>query len=78
MYVCLCKGITAEQVVDAVKQGATSVEAVGITCEAGSDCGSCRFKVHRLIKATLEQSNLDTVTLLCGSARQGNSPSRPA
>ena len=38
--VCLCRGITGEQIVEAVKNGATSFEE--IKEETGAGAGGCR------------------------------------
>ncbi len=51
MYICLCKGITENQIQQAVKNGAdyrTLREELGLATECGS-CGSC---AKSLIKAT--------------------------
>jgi assimilatory nitrate reductase catalytic subunit len=49
--VCVCHGIGEKQIVEAATQGATSVGAVGkVTC-AGTNCGSCRPAIARLIES---------------------------
>ena len=49
--VCVCHGIGENQIVEAAAQGATSVEAVGKATCAGTNCGSCRPAIARLIDA---------------------------
>ena len=42
--VCLCRGITEEQIIEAVKNGATSFEEVKE--ETGAGAGGCRGGVY--------------------------------
>jgi bacterioferritin-associated ferredoxin len=51
MYVCLCKGVTSQAVMDAVAHGASTTKKVAQACGAGSDCGRCRRTVQAIIKA---------------------------
>ncbi len=41
MIVCLCQAVSDSQIEEAINRGASSVEAVGRVCGAGTDCGSC-------------------------------------
>lgn len=52
MYVCLCRGVTDERVVEVVREGAGSVAAVGRACGAGRTCGGCRPEIRRLLSQT--------------------------
>lgn len=56
MYVCLCVGVTAQQVIDAVQAGAVTTREVGERTGAGTVCGRCKNNVRTLIKATLQDS----------------------
>lgn len=49
--VCACFSVGANQIVAAVENGAASVEAVGSALRAGTNCGSCRVEIRRLIDA---------------------------
>jgi bacterioferritin-associated ferredoxin len=49
MLVCICKGISDHAVHRAVQGGATTVDAVGRACGAGTDCGSCHEAVEEII-----------------------------
>ncbi len=51
MYVCLCLGVTAETVRDAVDNGASTSRQVAAACGAGSQCGRCRRSVRAIIDA---------------------------
>jgi assimilatory nitrate reductase catalytic subunit len=49
--VCACFSVGANQIAGAVEDGAASVEAVGSALRAGTNCGSCRVEIRRLIHA---------------------------
>lgn len=53
MYVCICHGVTNTKIKELVQGGAASLDEVTKQCAAGSDCGSCRFKVNRIIRETM-------------------------
>ena len=41
MYVCICNGVTEQQVRDAADMGCTSVAELTMRTGAGANCGSC-------------------------------------
>ena len=47
--VCVCHGIGERQIVDAVRAGAKTVAAIGKATCAGTNCGSCRPAIARLL-----------------------------
>jgi assimilatory nitrate reductase catalytic subunit len=47
--ICVCHGVTETRIVDAIKAGAQTVEAVGAACRAGTNCGSCIPELRRII-----------------------------
>jgi len=47
--VCVCHGIGEQQIVAAVDDGAADVAAVGSCTLAGTNCGSCRPVIARLL-----------------------------
>jgi assimilatory nitrate reductase catalytic subunit len=49
--VCSCFGVGANQIAEAVRGGCTSVEAIGATLHAGTNCGSCRAEIRTIIEA---------------------------
>ncbi|RWO02693.1 nitrate reductase [Mesorhizobium sp.] len=49
--VCSCFGVGANQIVEAVRGGCVSVEAIGATLHAGTNCGSCRAEIRTIIEA---------------------------
>ncbi len=50
--VCACFEIGVNQIVAAIGQGCGDVEAVGAALKAGTNCGSCRSEIRRLIDGT--------------------------
>lgn len=49
--VCVCHDIGEQQVLEAMNGGATNVTKVGECTRAGTNCGSCRPIIARMIKA---------------------------
>ena len=49
--VCSCFEVGTNDILSAAAQGACSVEAVGAATKAGTNCGSCRAEIGRLIDA---------------------------
>ena len=55
--VCACNAVGIKRIAAAVAAGATTVGAVGAATSAGTNCGSCRAEIGRVIaQATLRQS----------------------
>lgn len=48
--VCGCYNISLQSVVDAVKQGANTVEKVGAKTNAGTLCGRCTILIENVIE----------------------------
>ncbi|CAH0498269.1 molybdopterin-dependent oxidoreductase [Novosphingobium sp. CECT 9465] len=48
--VCVCHGIGAKQILAAADGGACTVADVGKACAAGTNCGSCRPAIARLLR----------------------------
>ena len=60
MFVCVCKGITDQQIKSAVVNGANSVATVNQKLGIASQCGRCASMARDIIKDTLvemEQSS---------------------
>ena len=55
MFVCLCHGVTSQEVCDAIAKGASTSKQVAKICGAGSECGRCRRTVRAII-ASMELS----------------------
>ena len=52
MILCICRGVTEDEVLDAIRRGAFSLEKLARRCEgAGTDCGSCRTELQAHLDA---------------------------
>lgn len=60
MIVCICKGITDQQIANLVDDGATSAHEVIESCHAGKDCGTCVFKVNKLVRQKVSENAQET------------------
>jgi bacterioferritin-associated ferredoxin len=49
MYVCICNAVNDRCIAAAIRCGATTVEAIGQVCDAGTCCGTCRPELERMI-----------------------------
>ena len=47
--VCACRGVRAERITGAARDGAVTVEAIGEATGAGATCGSCRPEIARIL-----------------------------
>ncbi|TGQ71597.1 nitrate reductase [Mesorhizobium sp. M00.F.Ca.ET.186.01.1.1] len=54
--VCSCFNVGINQIVAAVTGGCTTVEAIGGTLKAGTNCGSCRSEIRAIIRANQVQA----------------------
>jgi assimilatory nitrate reductase catalytic subunit len=59
--ICACLRVGARSIEAAVHAGAESVEAVGAAAGAGTNCGSCRPEIARLVAACQKERVKDAV-----------------
>jgi bacterioferritin-associated ferredoxin len=50
MFVCICRGVTEQQVKATIEAGAKSVDEVTAACCAGDDCGACHTQIEDMIE----------------------------
>jgi assimilatory nitrate reductase catalytic subunit len=50
--ICACFGVRHAQIEAAVSRGSGSVEAVGLALRAGTNCGSCKPEIRRIVEAS--------------------------
>lgn len=55
MYVCLCRGITDQDIKDAMQNGAQSYREVREMLDLGTCCGKCAPEAKALISDELAQ-----------------------
>jgi assimilatory nitrate reductase catalytic subunit len=54
--ICSCFGVGANQITAAIAAGCHSVEAIGQSTQAGTNCGSCRAEIRKIIEANPQLS----------------------
>ena len=54
--VCVCNGVGALEIGAAARAGAATLEAIGHATGAGTNCGSCRPAIARLLEEALAQT----------------------
>ena len=55
MYVCICHQVGEREVRDCVSSGASTEEAVGDACSAGTGCGTCLDRIADIIESYFAQ-----------------------
>lgn len=53
MYVCVCKGVTENQIRDAVRGGLCTRKDISRCLKVGTACGKCNQEVKDLLQQTL-------------------------
>ena len=48
--ICYCYGITKEEIVEAIKNGATTLEEIQDITGAGTACGRCNSAIENILK----------------------------
>lgn len=59
MYICLCRAVTDDEIVESVKAGCRCIQA--LQCELGvsTQCGKCLPEVQNILQETLlEEASL--------------------
>jgi bacterioferritin-associated ferredoxin len=51
MYVCICAAVTEREVLEAIDQGAATVEEVSFCTGAGQHCGTCTRALTSIVDA---------------------------
>ena len=49
MYVCICKEVTQQSIVDAIKSGANSIEELQNLLGPATECGACYDFLQELL-----------------------------
>ena len=64
MYVCICKGITENQIRDAIRGGLCTRKEISRCLKVGTTCGKCNREVRNLLRHSLSAGNLNFRSLL--------------
>ena len=57
--VCSCFSVGINQIATAIAGGCASVEAVGQATQAGTNCGSCRAEIKKILNASSHTAGVD-------------------
>jgi len=58
MYVCVCNGVTEQQIREAVRAGAATVSELGSKLGVAAGCGCCHAFAAQVLVETLEVYDL--------------------
>ncbi len=64
--ICHCRGVREATIVDAIRNGATTVEAIREACGASSECGGCEPAVEAVLEHALVGAGASRVSLRAG------------
>lgn len=64
MYVCICKGITENQIRDAIRGGLGTRKEISRCLKVGTACGKCNQEVRDLLQRSLSTGNSSLMSLL--------------
>ena len=56
MYICLCHGVSHVKIEASIAAGATTIEELAASTEAGTACGGCHEMLERMLRAHVEES----------------------
>ncbi len=63
MYVCLCKAVTDQDIIDAVYDGADNLHALQDHLGVATGCGTCTEMTEQLITQTRRQASKHRINL---------------
>ncbi|QOR35524.1 (2Fe-2S)-binding protein [Clostridium sp. 'deep sea'] len=49
--ICACFDVTKNQIIEAINNGASTVDEVGEVTNAGTGCGACRDEIQNIINS---------------------------
>lgn len=56
--VCVCHQVSATTISADIEKGCTSSDAIGKSCQAGTNCGSCLPEINRMLRAAKSVQNV--------------------
>ncbi|HEV3417228.1 MAG TPA: FAD-dependent oxidoreductase, partial [Pirellulales bacterium] len=62
--ICNCHKVTKGHIVDCIRAGAITIEALGNACKSGTGCGSCQTLLGQLITAYSDSKQVDAAEKL--------------
>lgn len=49
MIVCICKAVSGKDIEELIEKGHQDAQSLSAACGAGTDCGSCRGKIDKML-----------------------------
>jgi len=62
--VCSCFGVGANDIAHAIARGCSTVAAIGVVTQAGTNCGSCRAEIRAILETQLSAGALQAAELV--------------
>jgi bacterioferritin-associated ferredoxin len=59
VVLCVCRAVSTQKVDAAIERGARSLEAVGRTTGAGTDCGACTCDIEARIECAVRKADAE-------------------
>ena len=59
--VCSCFSVGVNQIIAAIAGGCTSVETIGQATQAGTNCGSCRAEIRKIMDASCNAATVHSL-----------------
>lgn len=59
----MCKALRSKEISDLIDSGAKTVEALGLSCGAGTDCGSCVNRLQRLLESQVKKNEAEVIAV---------------
>ena len=57
-YVCLCHGITSREIRRQVRDGARTIEEIGVRCGAGTCCRGCHPTLEEMLEGAVRGASV--------------------
>jgi bacterioferritin-associated ferredoxin len=60
MYVCICKAVTTQTLMDVAESGIRTTKGIGEACGAGTVCAKCRPRIRSIVEAVMKAQQTPT------------------
>lgn len=68
MYVCVCNGVSEQQIRNALYNGCSNYREVRNTLGVASKCGKCACQAKKIVRQTLNECTLERHNLIYSQA----------
>jgi len=53
--VCICKQVSEKEIVQCIKNGATTFQEISDATQAATNCGTCSAAIHKILERELKK-----------------------